>query len=162
MSNDSYSVAVSAVISADPAACYAAIADFSGSHKEIIPPQYFGPLTIEAGGVGAGTRTCCSLKMLGKSFPFSSEITEPEPGRVLVESVPKTGAVTTFTVVPEAAQRSRVTIETRQRRSAGLQGFMERLITRRMFPHIFTEELKLLAGVVGGAFIGEPVVTRTG
>ena len=153
---------MSAVITARPAQCYAALADYHVAHPKIVPPRYFGPIVVERGGVGAGTRITCSLKLLGKVHTFASEITEPVPGRVLVERLEETGAVTTFTVVPHGNSRARVTIDTKIPRRPGLGGWLERLVTRRVFPRIYNEELERLAHHIGGAVLGSPTVSLDG
>ena len=157
-----YTIAVSAVITAQPSACYEALADFRVAHPKIVPPQYFGPLKVVAGGSGAGTRTTCSLRIMGQTHPFTSEITEPVPGRVMVETIVESGAVTTFTVVGDGVASARVTIETRMPRGAGVMGALERMITRRVFPRIYTEELGRLASYVRGVVTGKPSVLLYG
>src|ERR1700710_1080886 len=101
MTSTTFSIAVTGIISAPAAACYQAIANYRTTHPQIVPPKYFGPLTVESGGIGAGTRLTCSLRLLGKSFPFAADVTEPEPGHLLVETIPETGAVTSFAVTPD-------------------------------------------------------------
>lgn len=157
-----YTVAVSAVISASPTACYVAIADYRNGHPHIVPRQWFGPIVVEEGGVGAGTRIRFTMTVLGKTVTLRAEITEPVPGRVLVESYPDTGVVTTFTVVETGPQQARVTIETRTPRAGGVRAAIERAIMRRLLPRIFRAELAQLAGHVGGTVVGEPEVLRVG
>lgn len=157
-----YTVAVSAVISASPTACYVAIADYRNGHPHIVPRQWFGPIVVEDGGVGAGTRIRFTMTVLGKTVTLRAEITEPVPGRVLVESYPDTGVVTTFTVVETGPQQARVTIETRTPRAGGVRAAIERAIMRRLLPRIFRAELAQLAGHVGGTVVGEPEVLRVG
>jgi hypothetical protein len=154
-----YTIAVSALIAGPPAACYRALGDYRTAHPAIVPPRYFGPIVVEAGGVGAGTRIRCSLRMMGRSIPFTADVTEPEPGRVLVETIPETGAVTRFIVIPEGAEHARVTIETRLQRASGIRGVLEPMFTRRLFPRIYAEELERLAAHVGGTVVGTPRVT---
>src|SRR4051812_33811309 len=105
-------IAVSGVISAPPKACYDIIADYRVGHPRISPPKYFGPITVERGGTGAGTRITCTFKLFGRSVPFAAEIEEPVPGRVLAEVLEEGGAVTTFTVVDDGTGNARVTIAT--------------------------------------------------
>lgn len=152
------SIAVSATISAPAAACYDAIADYRTGHPHIVPPKYFGPIRVERGGVGAGTRIACSFKLFGREVPFTSEIDEPVPGRVLTETLEETGALTTFTVVDDGKGNARVTIETKSPRSTGLKGVMERWVTRKYFPKVYSEELKRLADYVNGKLEGIPDV----
>ena len=157
-----YTVAVSAVISATSHACYMAIADYRSGHPHIVPRKWFGPIIVEEGGVGAGTRIRFTMTVLGQTVTLRADVTEPVPGRVLVESYPDTGVVTTFTVAETAPQQSRVTIETRTPRVGGVRAAIERAITRRMLPRIFRAELAQLAGHVGGTVVGEPEVLRVG
>lgn len=157
-----FSVNVTGVISAPPAACYEALADYRVAHPEIVPPSYFGPLVVEKGGFGAGTRITCSLQLLGKGHPFSADVTEPIPGRILVETIPESGAVTTFTVVNDGTGDARVTIETQIPQARGVRGVVERFITRRYFPRIYIEELGRLASYVGGELLGRPQVQLDG
>ena len=65
-----------------------------------------------APGVGAGTVIRVDMRVLGRPQTFRAVVTEPEPGRVLVETNDN-GYVTTFTVEPRAeGQHAYVTIAT--------------------------------------------------
>ena len=55
---------------------------------------------MEQGGYGAGTVIRCSIRVMGRTQTFRASITEPEPGRVLVETDLTMPSVTTFTVDP--------------------------------------------------------------
>lgn len=149
-------VAVSATISSSPKACYDAIADYRVAHPQIIPPTYFGPIGVERGGVGAGTRITCSFKLFGRAIPFEAEIAEPVPGQVLTETLEETGAVTIFTVVDDGQGNARVTIETKSPRGTGLPGIINRWVAKKYFPTVYREELALLAKYVGGSVLGTP------
>lgn len=73
-------------------------------------------------------------------------VSEPEPGRVLVEADEVAGVVTTFTVDPVPNEpRSRVTIQTVARSSAGIAGVIERWLNPIVMRRIFRQELGLLA-----------------
>jgi hypothetical protein len=157
-----YTVAVSAVISAAANACYLAIADYRNGHPHIVPRKWFGPIIVEEGGMGAGTRIRFTMTVLGQTVTLRANVTEPVPGRVLIESYPDTGVVTTFTVVETAPQQCRVTIETRTPRIGGVRAAIERAVTRRLLPRIFSAELAQLARHVGGAVVGDPEVLRAG
>ena len=99
----------SAEISAPADRLYGIIADYRNGHPRILPPAFTG-LTVEAGGVGAGTRIRVGMRVFGRVMTFPAEITEPNPGRVLVErNLGERPSVTTFTVDPLEASRSRVT-----------------------------------------------------
>ncbi len=72
---------------------------------------------------------------------MAASITEPEPGRVLVETSP--GVETTFTVEPEGAQRARVRFDT-VLEAGGFMGLMTRLLAPRMLRPVYADELERL------------------
>ncbi len=63
---------------------YAIIADYRNGHPHILPKQ-FRNLTVEQGGVGAGTIIRFEVRVFGQTQHFRAVVSEPEPGRVLVE-----------------------------------------------------------------------------
>lgn len=145
-----YRVSSSARIKAHPGLVYAVIADYQRHHPHIVPPGYFRRLEVLEGGVGAGTRTRVEMRVLGVTRVFEQLISEPEPGRVLVEANQDGSAVTTFTVQRNGGGRgSQVTIETDFVARGGLVGFLERLATSVMLPRIYREELERLEEYVG-------------
>src|SRR5512143_3795320 len=85
---------------------YSIIADYHNGHPHILPKSYFSALEVEQGGIGAGTIIHFQMHVMGTTRLLRAEITEPEPGKVLVESYPADGSVTTFTVRPEIDGRS--------------------------------------------------------
>jgi hypothetical protein len=134
-----------AVVPLPPAQAYGIIADYRTGHQQMLPPKYFSGLVVEAGGVGAGTKVRFEMHAFGNHQTLHAEITEPEPGRVLVETVVESGAVTTFTVesLADGAQ-SRVTIRTEYARE-GVSGWIEALFAPRLLKTIYLEELELLS-----------------
>ena len=52
-------IAVSSLIQAPAQQAYAIIADYRNGHPRILPRPYFVSLTVEQGGVGAGTDFSC-------------------------------------------------------------------------------------------------------
>src|SRR5579885_1306861 len=95
-----HTVAATAVIDAPAPAAYAVIADYRDGHPHILPRPPFVSLDVEEGGVGAGTVIRFRMRMLGTTREMRATVTEPEPGRVLVESDAAGDVVTTFTVDP--------------------------------------------------------------
>ena len=83
---------------------------------------------------------------LGRTDTFRAEITEPEPGRVLVEkNIAGSDSVTTFIVEPGArADEAIVTITTEMTRRGGLAGAIEQFMTERVLRPMYAEELRLL------------------
>lgn len=135
----------SSVIPAPAARIHDFIADYRNGHPRILPPQYFGALTVERGGRGAGTRIRFEMKAFGRTTIASGDITEPDPGRVLVETLDD-GIVTTFRVEPVDARQTRVTIATNYVKP-GLWGWLERLVAPRFLQKVYAAELAQLARV---------------
>jgi len=130
---------------------YSCIADYREFHRPggFLPPAY-SDFEIERGGVGAGTVIRFKITVGGQTRAYLQEVSEPEPGRVLVEA--GSVATTTFTVLPEG-QRSRVRFETVWNAS-GVQGFFERLLAPRMLRPLYLDELdrlERLARTLNGA-----------
>src|SRR5262245_4028936 len=105
-------IRASAVVQAPAERVYNLIADYRDGHPRIVPPRYFKWMHVENGGVGAGTTISFAMRVWGVTSVLRARISEPEPGRVLVEAYPETGVVTTFSVEPEGAAACRVTIAT--------------------------------------------------
>jgi amino-acid N-acetyltransferase len=138
---------VSADIDAPPEVVYSIVADYHDGHLRILPRPPFVSLTVERGGTGAGTVLRVTMRLLGRLQTFRATVTEPVPGRVLVESN-ETGYVTTFTVEPLAdADRARVTIATALDRGGGVREALERWVSARLLRPVYAQELRHLAAV---------------
>ena len=136
----------STVIAAPPRVVHGIVADYHRGHPSILPPKYFGAMVVEEGGIGAGTRIRFEMRTFAGTRTLHAVITEPEPGRRLVESYPADGMVTTFTFEPgpSGAGDTLMTIDTRYQR-AGLRGWFERLLVPPFLRTVFRAELALLA-----------------
>ena len=145
-----FRVSASGRVDAPPAQVYAVIADYRRHHPNIVPPEYFGRLDVLEGGVGAGTRTRVEMHVLGKSRVFEQFVTEPEPGRVIMETNLDGSGLTTFTVEAAGAGESHVTIATDIAQQPGFMGFLERLSASILLPRIYTRELARLAEYMAG------------
>lgn len=129
---------------------YATIADYHGGHPGILPGKNLYDLQVEQGGYGVGTIIRFKARILGVEQAFHHRVSEPEPGRVLVEQdiEPGQDVTTTFTVTPlENGNKARVEIQTTMKPSAGLRGIVERLIVPRANASIYRKELRLLETV---------------
>jgi Polyketide cyclase / dehydrase and lipid transport len=148
-------VSASATIPARRERVYSLIADYRDGHPRILPKQ-FSSLVVEQGGVGAGTIIRFQMRVLGKKQTFRAAITEPEPGRVLVETyLDANGAVTTFTVNPGSAPAdSHVTISTEIQVRSGFLGKIEKTISTLLLRPTYVQELENLARVATGPFAG--------
>ncbi len=138
-------VAVTSTIEASPARVYAILADYRNHHPNILPKPYFVRLEVTKGGRGAGTEFVADMNVYGSKRTFRMTVSEPEPGRVLAETDAKLGTHTTFTVDPvEGGAKSKVTIATESKTSAGLGGWLESLTTPMIMRKIYREELQQL------------------
>jgi hypothetical protein len=134
----------SAIVGAPAADAYRMIADYRNGHPRIIPSRYFRDLQVEEGGYGQGTVICYDLLALGTTRRARARVTEPEPGRVIVETDLDIGAVTTFVVEPVGAVQCRVTIATDLPTHAGPLGWVERALVRPLLVRAFVAELAQL------------------
>ena len=140
-----YTVQASAHIDAPPATVYGIIADYHVGHPSILP-KAFRNLSVEAGGVGAGTIITFEAHAFGSITRFRGAVTEPQPGRVLVETYTEPSpSQTTFTVVPGANDGTDVTFFSELTSRDGLAGMFERFISTRFLKKLYAEELGLLA-----------------
>ncbi|MEZ4586669.1 MAG: SRPBCC family protein [Gemmatimonadales bacterium] len=136
-------VTASKDVAAPPEVVYDLIADYRKGHPSILPPEYFEDLVVEEGGRGAGTRIRFTMKAFGRREVSRALVTEPEPGRVLVETVEGSGIVTTFTVDPTPTG-ARVTFDTSYP-VRGLGGWLQGLVVPGYLRKVYRAELRLLA-----------------
>jgi Polyketide cyclase / dehydrase and lipid transport len=137
------------ILDARPEDVYATIADYHVGHPSILPRELYD-LRVEQGGLGAGTIIRFKARVLGVEQTFHHRVSEPEPGRVLVEQdiEPGQNLTTTFTVTPLAGgKKSQVEIRTTLNSSPGLKGLAERLLIPLTNPPIYRKELKILESV---------------
>lgn len=137
---------------------YNVIADFRNLHPRILPRQYFQSPEVEEGGFGEGTVTRFQMSLLGQTQNFRTRITEPEPGRVLVETDINTGTPTTFTVSPLTGEaRTQVTISTELKN----RGAVEAFIANWMLSKVYRAELELLAQLAEEQTMTKPASVKT-
>jgi hypothetical protein len=142
-------IQVPATINASPDLIYAILSDYREGHVAILPKKYFTGITVLEGGQGAGTIIDVRMQVMGVEQELQLEVSEPEPGRVLVERDQAAGILTTFTVDPmEDGKSSRVTIATQAKASPGLRGWIEKLVNPVIVRRIYKEELQQLADYV--------------
>jgi len=140
-----YTVRASAHIDAPPERVYGIIADYRVGHPSILP-RPFKNFVVEKGGTGAGTIVRFEVHAFGTVTRCRAIVSEPEPGRVLVETnVEPTESPTTFTVLPGAHGGSEVTFVTEAKARDGIAGMIERFLSKRFLKKLYTEELELLA-----------------
>jgi hypothetical protein len=113
--------------------------------SKILPKPPFVSLIVEQGGIGAGTIARVQMKVLGKLQTFRTVVTEPEPGRVLVETN-DTGYITTFTVEPiDDGKNSFVTITSGISDSSNFIKKIEFRLTKLLLTPVYKQELENLA-----------------
>ena len=150
---DKHLITASAVIPARCERVYTLIANYHEGHPRIVPKQFSG-MVVEQGGIGAGTVIRFQMSVFGKKQTFRAAVTEPEPGRVLVETdLDANRAVTTFTVDQGPAPAdSRVTIATELKVRSGFLGIIEKSLGTRLLRPMYLRELENLARVATGPF----------
>ncbi len=136
----------SRIIDAPPAAVHAVLADYRAGHAAILPQPYFKAMTVEEGGFGAGTVLRVQMEVMGRTFHYHQRVTEPEPGRVLVETDVDTGEWSSFTLDPlDNGRCTQVTITACQHIKPGFEGIMQRIAQPGIVRRIFRKELQNLA-----------------
>jgi hypothetical protein len=121
---------------------YRCIADYERHHRPggFLPPA-FSDFQIERGGVGAGTIMSFTVTLAGRSRRMTHEVSEPEPGRVLVEGGSRER--TRFIVDPIDSAQCRVRIETTIV-AGGLDGLLTKLLGARLMQPLYQDELARL------------------
>jgi uncharacterized protein YndB with AHSA1/START domain len=120
---------------------YGHLADMR-QHPQFLPPE-FSDFQVEEGGVGAGTVTTFAVTAGGRTRTYRMRVSEPEPGRVLVESDANSSLVTTFRVEPRG-DKSLVSISTSWDGASGIGGFFERTFAPKAMRRIYLDELERL------------------
>jgi len=141
-------VSHASVLDAPASAVYAVIADYVDGHPRILPPRVFHDLSVEEGGVGAGTVIRFGMRVMGVDRRLRARITEPEPGRVLVESgLDGSDVVTTFTVESlDDGRQAAVRFDTVWT-EPGLAGWVQRLVAPPFLRRLYAEEMANLERV---------------
>jgi hypothetical protein len=139
-------ISASADVQAPPAIVYGVLADYHEGHPGILPRPPFGELVVESGGTGAGTVFRVTTRQGLGMITYRMTVTEPEPGRLLVETDQDSDLVSTFRVEPVEGGHSRVTITTRYTRG-GVQGFLERRLLPALAAPIYRKEIANLERV---------------
>ena len=120
---------------------YGYLADMH-QHPQFLPPA-FSDFRVEEGGVGTGSVTRFAVTAGGRTRNYRMRVTEPDPGRTLVESDANSSLVTTFHVEPQGG-KSLVRISTSWDGASGIGGFFERTFAPRALHRMFLDELERL------------------
>ena len=112
-------------------------------HARFLPAPFYG-FEVEEGGVGAGSVVRFKIDFAGGVRELRMQVTEPEPGRTLVQTdTGSSGLVTTFTVTPQG-ERALVNITSRFDGETGVAGFVEGIVAPRRLHRIYVKELARL------------------
>ncbi|MFK0288762.1 SRPBCC family protein [Streptomyces sp. NPDC090499] len=112
-------------------------------HARLLPRPFYD-FQVEEGGVGAGSVVRFKIDFAGGVRELRMLVTEPEPGRTLVQTdTNDSGLVTTFTVTPQGEQ-TLVNITSGFDGESGVAGFVERIIAPRRLHLIHAKELARL------------------
>jgi hypothetical protein len=141
MSTRGITISAEGSLDAPAEVVYHCLADYREHHRPggFLPPQ-FVDFQIQRGGVGAGTVISFATTLGGRKQRVTQHVSEPEPGRVLVES--GDGVMTTFTVEPEGAG-CRVRFDS-VFEASGIQGLLLRLFAARLLRPVYAEEIQRL------------------
>ncbi len=143
-------VSASSHIGSPSRVVYSIIADYRAGHQRILPRPPFESLVVEQGGTGAGTVISVQMRLMGRVRTFRAEITEPDPGRILRETIPDDDVVTTFTVEPlDDGRKSNVTISTEYAARNSVAGAFEAWFMKVLLRPVYVRQLALLTSVAG-------------
>jgi hypothetical protein len=120
---------------------YSYLADMH-QHQQFLPPA-FSDFQIEQGGVGAGTVTSFKITAGGRTRSYRMQVSEPTPGRTLVETDTGSSLVTTFNVTPQG-DKSLVSVTTSWDGASGIGGVFERTFAPPAVRRLYVEALDRL------------------
>ena len=141
-------VMIDRVYDAGPEAVFAALADYHGVRPRILPPEMTGYDLVE-GGRGGGTRFRYQFHATRKRVrQVDAAVTEPEPGRQLLEADRGSSLRVFWNVADAAGGRSRVTVRVSWGGGAGVGGFFERRFAPGGIRRVYRTELDRLASAL--------------
>jgi hypothetical protein len=153
-------IEVSAVIDAQPEEIYVVIADYRNGHPRIMPEEYLRGLEVEAGGYGAGTIIRFRVHSFGMDHPARSIISEPESGRVLVETEMMTNIITTYTLTPLSDGKTRLQIASEWQISRNPFVALQQALYPRLMRAMDAKELELISAFMSGKKTREDVSSQ--
>jgi hypothetical protein len=101
---------------------------------------------VLSGGIGTGTRFELESRLMGTITVARFDVTEPEPGRVLVETMTDGAIETTFTVEPaDTGRATRLTLASEYTLPGGILLPLLRWVTGNILRGVFRREVALIA-----------------
>ncbi len=135
-----------AVINARPKDVHAVIADYHVGHKAILPQPWFEEMVVEEGGQGEGTIVRLRVNVWRQVRHYRQIVSEPEPGRILVEKDMHSDQLTRFIFEPlNEGEQTRITIASQFPIEPGIMGLMQRLTQAPIARRMYRRELNNLA-----------------
>lgn len=128
---------------------YAALADYRRARPDLLPAEFSG-YEVHSGGTGAGTTVGWTLQATPRrSRDCLFTVTEPEPGRRLVETDANSSMVVAWTVrgTPGGAE---VEVTAGWQGAGGIGGIFERIFAPKGLNRIHDQVLAALAARLSG------------
>lgn len=135
------------LVSAKPEDVYDLLADYR--RRPSLLTRNFTDCRVEEGGRGAGTRFHYQLHAGRRVRDCDVEVSEPAPGRELVEQDRNSSLRTRWTVESTRGDRSRVQVETTWSGAGGVAGFFERAFAPLGLRRIYDQVLDRVAREAG-------------
>ena len=121
----------------------AALADYEGTRRRILPEQ-FSDYRVEAGGQGAGTRVAWRFAATSKRVRDQVMVVTEPVANSLVESDANSSMVTTWTVHPADTGLTTVRVRTTWKGAGGVGGFFERIFAPKGLRRVYDQLLERL------------------
>lgn len=135
------------VVAANAEQVFDALADYSGTRKQLLP-EHFSEYEVREGGDGEGTLVHWKLQATSKRVrDCLLEVSEPSDGE-LVEKDRNSSMVTTWRVTPAGEGSSRVVVTTTWKGAGGIGGFFEKTFAPKGLGRIYDAILANLAAHV--------------
>ncbi|GHI02956.1 polyketide cyclase [Streptomyces cellostaticus] len=135
------------VVAADAENVFDALADYSGTRRQLLP-EHFSEYEVREGGDGEGTLVHWKLQATSKRVrDCLLEVSEPTDGE-LVEKDRNSSMVTTWRVTPAGEGSSRVVVTTTWKGAGGIGGFFEKTFAPKGLGRIYDAILENLAAQV--------------
>ncbi|MGY4955833.1 SRPBCC family protein [Streptomyces nigrescens] len=134
-------------IAADPEDVFDALADYTGTRRQLLP-EHFSEYEVREGGDGKGTLVHWKLQATSKRVrDCLLEVDEPTDGQ-LVEKDRNSSMVTTWVITPAGEGRAKVVVATTWQGAGGIGGFFERTFAPKGLGRIYDSLLANLAAHV--------------
>ncbi|MEU8913896.1 SRPBCC family protein [Streptomyces nigrescens] len=134
-------------IAADPEDVFDALADYTGTRRQLLP-EHFSEYEVREGGDGKGTLVHWKLQATSKRVrDCLLEVDEPTDGQ-LVEKDRNSSMVTTWVITPAGEGRAKVVVTTTWQGAGGIGGFFERTFAPKGLGRIYDSLLANLAAHV--------------